>query len=38
MRKEYGEDARRVSFRDDDRWVTAQTLSFLSASTDFQTV
>jgi uncharacterized protein (DUF1800 family) len=38
MRKEYGEDMRRVSFREDDRWVTAQTLSFLSASTDYQTV
>ena len=38
MRKEYGEETRRVSFGADDRWVTAQTLSFLSASTDYQTV
>ncbi len=38
MRKEYGEEARKVSFGKDERWVTAQTLSFLSASTDYQTV
>ena len=38
MRKEFGAESRRVSFGTDDRWVAAQTLSFLSASTDYQTV
>ena len=38
MRKEFGAESRRVSFGADDRWVAAQTLSLLSASTDYQTV
>jgi uncharacterized protein (DUF1800 family) len=38
MRKEFGEEARKVTFNDDDRWVSAQALSLLSASTEYQTV
>lgn len=38
MRKEFGEETRKVSFNSDDRWVTAQALSLLSASTEYQTV
>ncbi len=38
LRKEFGEEARKVSFNADDRWAAAQALSLLSASTEYQTV
>jgi hypothetical protein len=38
LRKELGEEVRKVSFSADDRWAAAQALSLLSASTEYQTV
>jgi uncharacterized protein (DUF1800 family) len=38
MVKEFGEELRKISFNSDDRWVCAQALSLLSASTEYQTV
>jgi uncharacterized protein (DUF1800 family) len=38
LHKEFGDEARKVTFNSDDRWASAQALSLLSASTEYQTV
>lgn len=38
LRRSFGENEREVNFSEDDRWTTAQALSFLTATPDFQAV
>jgi uncharacterized protein (DUF1800 family) len=38
MQREYGEENRKVSFQEEERWVVAQTLGFLSVTPSYQMV
>jgi uncharacterized protein (DUF1800 family) len=38
LQKEFGEENRVISFKEDERWTVAQALTYLSATPDFQAV
>jgi uncharacterized protein (DUF1800 family) len=38
LQRSFGEEERAINFGEDERWVTAQALSFLSSTPDFQAV
>jgi uncharacterized protein (DUF1800 family) len=38
LRKSFGDEDRAITFSEEDRWITAQALSFLTSTPDFQAV